>query len=72
MLKKILNRNSPDIILGIKNFYKVWEISTIFDSPEIKNLWIEGNKIIKSWKQNVKCDIGLSLNLSGFKPENNI
>lgn len=62
-------QNSPDMISGIKKFDKVWEISTIFDSPEIKNLWIEGNKIIKSWKQNVKCDIRLSLNLSGFQPE---
>jgi Txe/YoeB family toxin of Txe-Axe toxin-antitoxin module len=62
-------QNSPDMISGIKKFDKVWEISTVFDSPEIKDLWIEGNKIIKSWKQNVECDIKLSLNLSGFQPE---
>jgi len=62
-------QNSPDMISGIKKFDKVWEISTVFDSPEIKNLWIEGNKTIKSWKQNIECDIKLSLNLSGFQPE---
>jgi len=62
-------QNSPDMISGRKELDKVWEISTIFDSPELKNLWIEGNKIIKSWNQNVKCDINLSLNLSGFQPE---
>ena len=62
-------QNSPDMISGIKKFDKVWEISTVFDSPEIKNLWIEANKIIKRWKTNVKCDIKLSLNLSGFQPK---
>ncbi len=62
-------QNSPDMISGIKKFDKVWEISTIFDSPELKNLWIEGNKIIKSWNRNVKVDIKLSLNLSSFQPE---
>ena len=62
-------QNSPDMISGIKKFDRVWEISTVFDSPELKNLWIEGNKIIRRWSQNVKCDIKLSLNLSGFQPE---
>ena len=62
-------QNSPDLISGTKKYDKVWEISTVFDSPELKNLWIEGNKIIKSWNRNIKVDIKLSLNLSGFQPE---
>ncbi len=62
-------QNSPDMISGIKKFDKIWEISTVFDSPELKTLWIEGDKIIRNWHQKVSCDIRLSLRLSNFRPE---
>ncbi len=62
-------QNLPDMISGTNKFDKVWEISTIFDSPELKNLWIEADKIIRNWNQKVRCDIKLSVGLSGFRPE---
>lgn len=61
---------SPDMISGKDVFDKVWEISSIFDSPELKDLWIEANRIIKNWNRNIKCNIRLSLNLSSFQPTN--
>ena len=63
------SQNLPDMISGKNKFDKIWEISTIFDSPELNNLWIEADKIIRNWDQKVKCDIKLSLGLSGFRPE---
>ncbi|MHA1150722.1 MAG: hypothetical protein ACTSR8_21075 [Promethearchaeota archaeon] len=61
--------NSPDLISGITDYDKVWEVSTIFDSPEMKKLWTEGNNIINAWNITVKVRIKLSLFLSNFRPE---
>ncbi len=68
-IKFLEGQNSPDLISGIKNYDKVWEVSTTFGSPELKNLWIEGNKIINSWDFKVKVNIKLSLVFSDFRPK---
>ncbi len=41
-------RNSPDLISGNNGFNKIWEISNIFDSINLRRLIIEGNEIIRN------------------------
>lgn len=64
-------QHSPDLISGDISNNKIWEISSIFDSVNLKRLLIEGHEIIRSWDINVTAHINLSLNLSGFLPNAN-
>ncbi len=65
-------RNSPDLISGNNGFNKIWEISNIFDSINLRRLIIEGNEIIRNWSVNATVHINFSLNLSGFIPNRHI
>ncbi len=68
-VKFLESQNAPDLVSGTKNFEKIWEVQTKYDSPYLKRLFIEGNEIISNWSVNVSIDIMLSLRLSGFIPQ---